>query len=97
MKHTLTELFCGIFRKQGWTVTPYECLEMVGFENRYFTGSLLFRSENKRYVIRWKCRQGYELYDIPFNVPGWTTAEFDRPQDLFLFLQRRLVWKKQHN
>ena len=97
-KHSLTELFCGVFRKQGFTVSPYEALEMVGFENKFITGSVLFRPKTKRHVIRWKCKEGYRLLDIPFAESGvWVQTDFHSAGDLLNFLQRCLVWKKQYN
>ena len=92
---SLVNLFCGLLSRQGYNTTPYEAMDMMGFENRYITGIVMFRTTDKNnHVVRWKCRQGYELYDVPFSVPGWASSEFKKAPDLLNFLQRRLIWKR---
>lgn len=92
--YSLTNMFGGLFRKQGYDVTEYACLELVEFRAPWITGIVSFDKVKKCHKIRWKMREGYYLFDCPI-APGYTSAEFRKAGDLLNFLQRRLVWKKQ--
>jgi hypothetical protein len=94
MHHTLTSMFAGLFRKQGFEVTEYDCLELVEFESYWIKGQVMF-DKSKVHRVRWRCKPGYYLFDAPM-APGFTSVEFKKATDLLLFLQRRLVWKKKH-
>lgn len=86
-------MFAGLFRKQGWTVVEYAALELCEFENFAIKGMVCFDKQKKCHRVRWKMKEGYYLYDVPF-APGYTSAQFSKAGDLLNFLQRRLVWKK---
>ena len=87
-------MFAGLFRKQGFDVQEYPILELIEFESFWVRGMIGFDKTKKRHKIRWICKKGYELFDVPMSK-GYVTAEFKNAHDLLLFLQRRLVWKKQ--
>ena len=87
-------MFAGLFRKQVFTVTEYAALEVMEFENFAMNGMVMFDKVKKCHRVRWRMKQGYYLFDVPF-APGFTSSEFNRVGDLLDFLQRRLVWKKQ--
>lgn len=95
MKNTLIGVFAGMLRKQGQTVTIYECLEIVEFENFAMNGMIYFDKVNKCHKVRWKMKQGFILNDLHFSAPGYVSVQFDKAYDLLNFLQRRLIWKKQ--
>ena len=94
MGHTLTTMFGGMLRKQGYDVVEYGCFELVEFKNFAIEGMIQFDNMKKVHRVRWKCRKGYEIFDVPI-APGYSSAQFKHVGDLFNFLQRRLVWKKQ--
>jgi hypothetical protein len=93
--HSLTAMFAGLFRKQGYEVTEYACLECMEFKAAWIMGMVMFDKEKKCHRVRWKMREGYYLFDCPMAL-GWTSSEFHKAGDLLNFLQRRLVWKKAH-
>jgi hypothetical protein len=94
MHHTLTSMFAGMFRRQGFTVVTYDALECCEFENFCMKGMIMFDKEKKCHRVRWKMKEGYYLYDVPF-APGYTSSQFSKAGDMMNFLARRLVWKKQ--
>lgn len=93
MRHTLLSMFAGFFRKQGFDVVEYDCLEMMDFDTYWVKGQVMFDKERKCHRVRWKVKDGYYLFDAPF-APGYTSSQFKNAYDLLNFLARRLVWKK---
>ena len=94
--HSLSSMFAGVFRKQGFGVTEYLGIDLVEFGNGFIKGNVSFDKEGKCHTIRWKCKEGVYLYDIPVaSIPGHISCDFKKAGDLLDFLQRRLVWKKQ--
>ena len=94
MGHSLTTMFGGMFRKQGYEVVEYGCFDLVEFKNFAIEGMIQFDKIKKVHRVRWKCRKGYEILDVPI-APGYSSVQFAKVGDLFNFLQRRLIWKKQ--
>jgi len=94
MTSTLTSVFGGMLRKQGYIVKEYGCFEIVEFENFVLEGMIQFDKERKVHRVRWKCKEGYAIFDVPI-APGYSSAQFKAVADLFNFLQRRLIWKNQ--
>ena len=93
-RHGLAEMFAGLFRKQGFEVVLFNCLDIVEFENFFVKGMVLFDKKKKVHKVRWKCKEGFILFDVPM-CPGYVSAEFKSAGELLNFLQRRLVCKKQ--
>jgi len=87
-------MFVGLFRKQGFEVVEYTGLECCEFENFCMKGMLMF-DKTKVHRVRWKMKEGFYLYDVPY-APGYTSVQFKKAIDMLLFLQRRLIWKKKH-
>ena len=77
----------------GCIIKNYENLGAFEFESYWIKGVIMFDNVKKHYRIRWKCKEGYELLDSPI-APGYTSVQFKKAQDMFLFLQRRILWKK---
>lgn len=87
-------MFAGLFRKQGFTAQEYTTLGIVEFQSFWVSGQMSFDREKKKHRVRWICKKGYELFDVPM-ANGYVSADFHRVHDMLTFLQRRLVWKKQ--
>jgi hypothetical protein len=94
MGHTLASMFAGMLRKQGYEVVEYGCFDLVEFKNFAIEGMIQFDNMKKVHRVRWKCRKGYEIFDVPM-APGYSSSQFAKVGDLLNFLQRRLIWKKQ--
>ena len=92
-QHTLTSMFAGLFRKQGFEVKECDFLDLMEFQSYWVKGQIMFDKSKKCHRVRWKCKDGYELLDVPISS-GYTSSEFKKAGDLLNFLQRRLVWKK---
>ena len=80
-----------MFRKQGYDVKEHQILNLLEFENWYMRGMVTF--SKPFFKIKWDCKKGYEIFDVP-TAPGGTTSQFKNVKDLLDFLQRRLVFKK---
>lgn len=83
-----------MLRKQGYEVVEYESFDIVDFQNFALEGMIQFDKIRKMHRVRWKCKKGYEIFDVPV-APGYSSSGFKNAGDLLNFLQRRLVWKKQ--
>lgn len=94
MRTTLTSMFAGMFRKQGFEVTEYNVLSVVEFENFAMWGMIYF-DKKKYHRVKWKMKNKYILFDVPV-CEGFISSEFKKVEDLFNFLQRRLIWKKKY-
>ena len=94
MNRTLTSVFAGMFRKQGYDVKEYPMFDVVEFENFVLEGMIQFDKILKEHRVRWKCKRGYAILDVPIT-PGYASVSFKKVGDMFNFLQRRLIWKKQ--
>ena len=79
-EHSLNDVFAGIFRKQGFAVANCELLEILEFENEYMSGMIGFNKDQKRHFVRWKCKKGVELLDVPC-APGNTSCYFKKVSD----------------
>ena len=88
----LYKIFGGMFTKQGWIVKEHPILNLLEIENEYIRGTVSF--SKPAFKVRWRCKEGVYLFDCP-SAPGYTTSQFNSAKDLFDFLQRRLIWKKQ--
>jgi hypothetical protein len=88
-------MFAGMLRKQGYDVIEYECFEIVEFSNFVLEGMIQFDKVRKVHRVRWKCKKGYCIFDVPM-APGYSSSEFKHVGDLLNFLQRRLIWKRQY-
>ena len=96
-QHTLSSMFAGMLKRQGYEIELYEDLEAVQFENFAFKACISFDKIKKRHKVNWRMKPGYELFDVYFRVPpgALISAEFKNVHDVLNFLQRRLIWKKQ--
>ena len=91
----LLKMFSGMLKKHGYTVQFFTTLDIVDFKNNVLEGEIWFDKENKRQVISWVCKAGYELNDIPFTYnESRVTSVFHSPNDLLNFIQRRLLFRK---
>jgi hypothetical protein len=85
-------MFAGMFRKQGYDAVEFECFDIVEFSNFALEGMIQFDKVRRVHRVRWKCKKGYCIFDVPM-APGYSSAEFKQVGDLLNFLQRRLIWK----
>jgi hypothetical protein len=86
-------MFGGMLRKLGYNVIEYDAFDIVDFQNFAVEGMIQFDKQKKLHRVRWKCKQGYCIFDVPI-ASGYSSAEFKNAGDLLNFLQRRLIWRK---
>lgn len=74
--------------------TSYKLGGSLDFENEFLTGTVSYDPKGRTHNLRWKCKKGYEIFDIPFATNN-CNASFKKPEFLLDFITSRLIWRKQ--
>lgn len=93
MDFNLISFFQRKFKDMGFDSNGYNALEFITFDNHYMRGLVTLDKESKLFKIKWTCKPGYVILDVPI-ARGSSSVEYKKPQDLLNFIQRRLACKK---
>ncbi len=85
MENSLEKMFMEYLRKRDCTVSSEG--DHVAFENEYLTGKV---SLKKPFTVRWRCKRGYQIFDVPVT-PGNASASFKDVGATLSFIKRCLL------